>query len=112
MDIWKVCQDSLITKDMRAMPGYTFLDLIRPSDVAYVISLVKNGRGMWDMNIEMREMARSGEIRRTEAKAWPLFTGGKGKKWNWGRTCGRRKVLSIIIQGRRIGEKYTRMRQS
>jgi hypothetical protein len=45
------------------MPGYTFLDLIRPSDVAYVISLLKNGRGMWDMEIEMREMARSGEIK-------------------------------------------------
>ena len=77
----KVCPDSIITKGLRSMPGpgYTFLDLIRPSDVAYVISLLKNGRGMWDMEIEMRERARSGEIR-TEAKARPLFTGGKGKK--------------------------------
>ena len=107
----KVCPDSIITKGLRAMPGYTFLDLIRPSDIAYVISLLKNGRGMWDMEIEMREMARSGEIK-TDAKARPLFTGGKGKKRNWGRTCGRRKVLSIIILGRRIGEKYTRMRHS
>ena len=55
----KVCPDSLITNHLRAMPGYTFLDLIRPSNVAYVISLLKNGRGMWDMEIEMREMARS-----------------------------------------------------
>ena len=55
----KVCPDSIIKKGLRAMPGYTFLDLIRPSDVAYVISLPKNGRGMWDMEIEMREMARS-----------------------------------------------------
>ena len=107
----KVCPDSIITKVLRAMPGYTFLDLIRPSDVAYVISLLKNGRGMWDMEIEMREMTRSGEIK-TDAKARPLFTGGKGKKRNWGRTCGRRKALSIIILGRRIGEKYTRMRHS
>ena len=59
----KVCPDSIITKGLHAMPGYTFLDLIRPSDVAYVISLLKNGRGMWDMEIEMREMARSGEIK-------------------------------------------------
>ena len=89
----------------------TFLDLIWPSNVAYVISLLKNERGLWDMVIEMRERARSGEIR-TDAKARPLFTGGKGKKRNWGRTCGRRKVLSIIIQGRRIGENYTRMKHS
>jgi len=27
----KVCPDSLIMKHLRAMPGYTFLDLIRPS---------------------------------------------------------------------------------
>ena len=94
----KVCPDSIITKGLRAMPGYTFLDFIRPSDIAYVISLLKNGRGLWDMEIEMREMARSGEIK-ANAKARPLFTGGKGKKMNWGRTCGRRKVLSIIILG-------------
>ncbi len=74
-------------KHLHAMPGYTFLDLIRPSELAYVISLLKNGRGIWDMEIEIREMARSGEIR-TEAKAWPLFTGGKCKKSNWERTCG------------------------
>ncbi len=74
--------------------------MIRPSDVAYVISLLlKNGRGMWDMEIERRDTARSGEIQ-TEAKARLLFTGGKGKKRNWGRTCGRRKVLSIIIWGK------------
>ncbi len=58
----KVCPDSLITKGLRAMPGYTFLDLIWPSNVAYVISLLKNGRGMRDMEIRMRETARSGEI--------------------------------------------------
>ena len=75
----KVCPDSLITKGLHAMPGYTFLDLIRPSNVSYVISLLKNGRGMWGMDIEMRETARNGEIQ-MEAKARPLFTGGKGKK--------------------------------
>jgi hypothetical protein len=107
----KVCLDRLITKHLRAMPGSKFFDLIRPSDVAYVISLLKNGRGMLDMEIEMREMARSGEII-TEAMARLLFTGGKGENRNWGRTCGRRKVLSIIIQGRKIEEKYTRMRHS
>ncbi len=107
----KVCPDSMITKSLRAMPGYTFLDLIWPRNVAYVISLLKNGRGMWDMEIEMREMATSGDIK-SDAKARPLFTGVKGKKRDWGRTCGRRKVLSIIIQVRRIGGKYTMMRHS
>ena len=94
----KVCPDSLITKGMRAMPGYTFLDLIRPSDVAYVISLLKNGRGMWDMEIEMREMARSGEIK-TDAKARPLFTGGKGKKKELGKNLWTKEGIKYYNTG-------------
>ena len=79
----KVCPDSIIMKDLRAMPGYTFLDLIRPSDVAYVISLLKNGRGMWDMEIEMREMARSGELKTDvdgKATLESLFLTGKASR--------------------------------
>jgi hypothetical protein len=94
----KVCPDSLITKKLRAMPGYTFLDLIRPSNVAYVISLLKNGRGMWDMEIEMRETARSGEIR-TEAKAGPLFTGGKGKKKELGKNLWTKEGIKYYNTG-------------
>lgn len=94
----KVCPDSIITKGLRAMPGYTFLDLIRPSDIAYVISLLKNGRGMWDMEIEMREMARSGEIK-TNAKARPLFTGGKGKKKELGKNLWTKEGIKYYNTG-------------
>jgi len=94
----KVCPDSLITKGMQAMPGYTFLDLIQPSDVAYVISLLKNGRGMWDMEIEMMEFARSGEIR-TVAKARPLFTGGKGKKKEMGKNLWTKEHIKYYNTG-------------
>ena len=94
----KVCPDSLITKGMRAMPGYTFLDMIWPSDVAYVISLLKNGRGMWDMEIEMREMARSGGIK-TDAKARPLFTGGKGKKKELGKNLWTKEGIKYYNTG-------------
>jgi hypothetical protein len=94
----KVCPDSMITKSLRAMPGYTFLDLIRPSDVAYVISLLKNGRGMWDMEIEMREMARSGEMK-SDAKARPLFTGGKGKKKELGKNLWTKEGIKYYNTG-------------
>ncbi len=94
----KVCPDSLITKGMRAMPGYTFLDLILPSDVAYVISLLKNGRGMWDMEIERRDTARRGEIQ-TEAKARPLFTGGKGKNKELGKNLWTKEGIKYYNMG-------------
>ncbi len=96
--VQKVCPNSLITKGMRAMPGYTFLDQIRPSDVAYVISLLKNGRGMWDMEIERRDTARSGEIQ-TEAKARPLFTGGKGKKKELGKNLWTKEGIKYYNTG-------------
>jgi len=80
------------------MPGYTFLDLIRPSDAAYVISLLKNGRGMWDMEIEMREMARSGEMK-SDAKARPLFTGGKGKKKELGKNLWTKEGIKYYNTG-------------
>ncbi len=94
----KVCPDSIITKGLRAMPGYTFLDLIRPSDIAYVISLLKNGRDVWDMEIEMREMARSGEIK-TNAKARPLFTRGKGKKKELGKNLWTKEGIKYYNTG-------------
>jgi hypothetical protein len=74
--------------------------------------VLKNGRGMWDMEIEMREMARSGEKKKQNRRHGRYSLEVRAKKRNWGKTCGRRKVLSIIILGRRIGEKYTRMRHS
>jgi len=100
----KVCPDSLITKHLRAMPGYTFLDLIRPSDVAYVISLLKNGRGMRGMEIEMRETTGSGEIR-TEAKPQPLFTTKEGIKYyntgekNWRKVYKDETFMRVLYGG-------------
>jgi hypothetical protein len=44
--VWKVFADSMITKNLCAIPGYSFLDLIKPSDIAYVISLAKNSKGI------------------------------------------------------------------
>ncbi len=39
----KLYSDTLITKELCRMTGCSFLDLIRPGDIAYVIALVKNG---------------------------------------------------------------------
>ncbi len=31
--------------------GRSFLDVIGPSDIAYIISMIKNSKGMWDQDI-------------------------------------------------------------
>jgi hypothetical protein len=40
----KTHTDDLILKKLRASPGISYLDVIQPSDIAYVIALMKNAR--------------------------------------------------------------------
>ncbi len=42
--VWKVHPDSIITQDLSENVGVSFIDIITPSDIAYVICLVKNGK--------------------------------------------------------------------
>jgi hypothetical protein len=51
----KVFSDNKIVQQLRNTPGSSFLDLITTSDIAYVLTIVKNGRGMWDERMERKE---------------------------------------------------------
>ncbi len=44
----KVHPDSIITSDLSENVGVSFIDMITPSDIAYVICFVKNCKDMWD----------------------------------------------------------------
>ncbi len=102
--VWKVFADTLITKALHLSPRYSFLDVIWPSDIAYVISRVKNLKGIWDHEVEMRDKARSAEAE-TETKVRLLFTGGKGKKKEQGKTLWTKEGLKYY----NTGEKNWRM---
>jgi hypothetical protein len=47
----KVHPDSIIMQDLSENVGVSFIDMITPSDIAYVICFVKNGKDMWDQKI-------------------------------------------------------------
>ncbi len=47
----RVNSDQWITKTLKSCPGSSFFQIITPSKIAYVISLVKNGQEMWDQEI-------------------------------------------------------------
>ncbi len=50
--VWKVHSDEHIHKVlMRYNAGRSFLDIIGPSDIAFIISIIKNSKGMWDQDI-------------------------------------------------------------
>ncbi len=50
-NVRKVHPDSIIMRDLSENVGVSFIDMITPSDIAYVICLVKNGKDMWDQKI-------------------------------------------------------------
>ena len=54
--VWTVHSDEFIHKGLRLTPGTSFLDVIGPNDIAYVIALVKNSQEMWDRDIRLRQL--------------------------------------------------------
>jgi hypothetical protein len=73
-------------------PGKSFLDVIGPSDVAYVIALLKNSVDVWkrdwgeDNTEDIAEIAEQDtQTKKTAPK--PLFTRGEKVKRKFGRTA-------------------------
>ncbi len=52
------------------------MELISPSDIAYVLLLIKNDKGVCNQDVRMAANPHSGG----EKKIRPLFTSGTGKK--------------------------------
>ncbi len=52
----RVYSDSDIKTDLKNNEGLSFVDKITPSDITFVISVLKNGRDVWDQNIKMKQL--------------------------------------------------------
>ncbi len=64
---------------MRYKAGRSFLNIIGPSDIAHIVSIIKNSKGMWDQGIRMQELGEEAKENQ-EKKLKPLFTSGSGQK--------------------------------
>jgi hypothetical protein len=51
-----VYSDSDIKTDLKNNEGLSFVDRITPSDIAFLISVLKNGYDVWDQNIKMKQL--------------------------------------------------------
>ena len=77
----KTHADSEIKRELKNNEGMSFLDLITPSDIAFVICVVKNARHVWDQTIRKIGLGEQLEDDGgNEAKLQPLFTKGVGIK--------------------------------
>ena len=68
----------------------TFLETITPSDIAYILSLIKNSQEVWDQNMSCAENPHE---RGREKKLCPIFMSGKGKKRVFGKNVWTRDGL-------------------
>lgn len=51
----KVFSDSKIVKHLHSYEGVSFLDMISTSDIAYVLTIVKNGKEGWDEKMKRND---------------------------------------------------------
>jgi hypothetical protein len=55
--VWKVHPDEHIRKVlMHYNAGRSFLNIIGPSDIVYIVSIIRNNKGMWDQDIRMQAL--------------------------------------------------------
>ncbi len=83
--VQKVHSDEHICKVISYSVGRSFLDIIRSSDIAYTVSIIKNSKGIWDQDIRMRELGAEA-MENPEKKLNPLFTSGSGQKRTQGKS--------------------------
>jgi hypothetical protein len=75
----KVHSDEIIQKCLCYAPGRSYLDIIGPGDIVYIISIIKNSKDMWDQDLKMQEWGAQA-IGSQEKKLKPLFTSGSGQE--------------------------------
>ncbi len=75
----KAHSDGAIKCKLRNNEEFLFIDIISLSDIALVISIIKNGRDVWDQKIRIKELGAAVHGK-WEVKVRPMFTEGTGKK--------------------------------
>jgi hypothetical protein len=52
----KVYPDTDIKRDVKNNEGFSFIDKITPSDIAFDISILKDGCKVWDQTMKIKQL--------------------------------------------------------
>lgn len=96
----KVHSDDFIRKGLKLSRQASFLDVIGPNDIAYVIAVFKNSKDMWDQDIRMRESGRDA-MGNPEKKMTPHFTSGGGQKRVQGKSLWNKEGMNYFRDAER-----------
>ena len=87
-------------KLLKKNPEKPFLLFVTPSDIAFILALIKNGLGMWEQGRRLQDNPT-----RVENKALPLFTKGEGQNRESGRTIWNNEGLNFYYTAERNWKK-------
>ncbi len=82
--VWKVHSDKFIHKCLCYVAGRSVLGVIRPGDIAYIVSMIKNYKDMWDQDLRICKLGAQ-TISNQEKKLKPFFTSGSAQKRTQGK---------------------------
>jgi hypothetical protein len=83
----KAHSDSAIKSELRNNAGLSFVDIISPRDIAFVINVIKNGWDVWDQKIRMKELGAAVHGQ-WEVKKGHCLLNKQGRKKSKVRVCG------------------------
>ncbi len=106
----KVHSDEHICKVICYNAGRSFLDIIGPSDIAYIVSIIKNSKGIWDQDIQMQELGEEAK-ENPEKKLKPLFTSGSGQKRTQGKSLWKLDGMKYFHQAEKNGSRFMIVRR-
>ena len=92
--------DDQIRKNLKNYAGTSFIDIIGPNDIAYVIAVFKNSKDMWDQDIQMREAGQNA-IASKEKKMKAHFTSGSGQKRVQGKSLWNKEGMRYFRDAER-----------
>ena len=87
----RIHPDTHWKRTMKKNANKVFFQLITPSDIAFVISLLKNGMPVWNRK---KVLFETDEMMKTKAK--PLFMSGEGQKRSFGKTTWSKEGLKYF----------------
>ncbi len=74
----------------------SYVDIIGPGDIAYVIAIIKNSGEMWDRDIRMKELGDKA-MGKQEKKMQLLFTQGEGQKRMKGESLWNKEGMRFFL---------------
>ncbi len=95
--VQQITPDATWNKRMTNKPNRPFFCYVMPSDIVYILSLIKNRKDMWDQSKRCQENPEA----RHEKRVKPLFSTGEGKRRESGKTVWNNNGLEFFYTAER-----------